>query len=219
MGDSGLPLSFFCIAGQLSALRHGEDAPSATIRGTSSPWRELLPHHSPKIALLSGKWEKIFMLLAAVLLSGVSVFAQSNEQLKADVNEDGVVDFADVVAVIDIIQQGRQANSTIYYWYVGNSMPSTVDTSNLKSSAAEIGWHIMDDTAISFTVGQCVVENQSTWYVCIPVINGSAFTKVLSGGIDVTTTYRVTTETIDGQEYTIFEQKQATKKLKCVFSK
>ena len=56
MGDSGLPLLFFCIAGQLSVLRQGRP-PSATLRESSSPWRELHPNHSPRIALLSGKWE------------------------------------------------------------------------------------------------------------------------------------------------------------------
>ena len=38
--------------------------------------------------------KKLIMLLAAVLLSSVSAFAQSgnNEPLKGDVNEDGTVD-------------------------------------------------------------------------------------------------------------------------------
>ena len=163
--------------------------------------------------------KKIFMLLAAVLLSGASALAQSGNPVKGDVNGDGVVDVADIVAVIDIMQNGGGTDDGKYYWYVGNTKPTHIDKSDVKTAPNEIGWHVMDESVSSMIVGQCVVENQSTWYVCIPVINGSAFTKVLSGGIDVTTTYRVTTETIDGQEYTIFEQKQASKKLKYEFSK
>ena len=46
------------------------------------------------------KTKKFFLLLAAVLLGSVSAMAQSgnNNPLKGDVNEDGVVDVADVVA-------------------------------------------------------------------------------------------------------------------------
>ena len=48
--------------------------------------------------------QNFFMLLAAVLLSGASAFAQSgnNESLMGDVNGDGRVDIVDVTTVIDI---------------------------------------------------------------------------------------------------------------------
>ena len=64
--------------------------------------------------------KKLFLLLAAVLLSSVSAFAQSgnNEPLKGDVNGDEVVDVADIVAIIDIIKNPAQPQTT-YYWYVG----------------------------------------------------------------------------------------------------
>ena len=72
--------------------------------------------------------QKIFMLLAAVLLSSASMFAQSNEPLKGDVNGDGVVDVADVVAVIDIIAKSQNDSETTYYWYVGQTDPSTMSS-------------------------------------------------------------------------------------------
>ena len=64
--------------------------------------------------------KKLFLLLAAVLLSSVSAFAQSgnNEPLKGDVNGDEVVDVADIVAIIDIIKNNGEPQVT-YYWYVG----------------------------------------------------------------------------------------------------
>ena len=68
------------------------------------------------------KTKKFLMLLAAVLLSSVSAFAQSgnNEPLKGDVNEDGVVDVADIAALIAIIKNNAQVQTT-YYWYVGTN--------------------------------------------------------------------------------------------------
>ena len=52
--------------------------------------------------------QKFLMLLAVVLLSCASAFAQSgnNNPLKGDVNEDGKVDVADIAAVINIMKNG-----------------------------------------------------------------------------------------------------------------
>ena len=48
--------------------------------------------------------KSIFLTFAAMLLVSVSAFAQSGETpLKGDVNEDGVVDVADINAIISII--------------------------------------------------------------------------------------------------------------------
>ena len=110
-------------------------------------------------------------------------------------------------------------DAPVYYWYVGNTKPTSVDTNNIQTSATEIGWHNMDTSASIISVGQCVVSVSSNWYVCIPVINNSAFTKVLSGGIDVTSAFYVSTESIAGESYTIFQQKETTKKFKHDFSK
>lgn len=106
-----------------------------------------------------------------------------------------------------------------YYWYVGTSKPTSIDTNDIKTSATEIGWHNMDKTASTISVGQCAAVESSTWYVCIPVINNSAFIKVLSSGMDVTSTFNVSTESISGKSYTIFQQIETSKKFKYDFSK
>ncbi|MBR5656332.1 MAG: hypothetical protein IKW98_06585 [Prevotella sp.] len=164
--------------------------------------------------------QRIFMMLAAMLLS-IGAFAQSgNEPLKGDVNEDGRVDVADIVAIVDIIMKGGSTpQPTTYYWYVGTELPDAVDTNNIKSSAAEIGWHYMDVNTEILNVGQCVVDVSSNWYILIPVINDSAFTKVLSMGVDVTWGFEVSSITIAGQQYTLFYQIEPTKKFKYNFSK
>ena len=81
------------------------------------------------------KTKKFFMLLAAVLLSSASAMAQSgnNEPLKGDVNGDGVVDVADIAAVIAIIKNNA-ASQTVYYWYVGTTEPTS------SSDQSSEGW-------------------------------------------------------------------------------
>lgn len=67
--------------------------------------------------------KKIFMLLAVVLLSSASVFAQ----VKGDVNVDGIVDVADIAAVIAIMKNGGgTGGETTYYWYVGTTKPTSL---------------------------------------------------------------------------------------------
>jgi hypothetical protein len=66
--------------------------------------------------------KKILSLLAAFfMLFGTSAMAQVDSTLEGDVNGDGVVDIADITAVIAIIKQNAEANPT-YYWYVGNEL-------------------------------------------------------------------------------------------------
>ena len=57
------------------------------------------------------KTKKFFMLLAAMLLSCTSAFAQNgnNSPAKGDVNDDGTVDVADIVNVIKIMKDGGGA--------------------------------------------------------------------------------------------------------------
>lgn len=63
-----------------------------------------------------------FLLLAAVLLGSVSVKAQSETPLKGDVNGDGKVDVADIVAIIEIMKNnGGTTGETTYYWYIGTN--------------------------------------------------------------------------------------------------
>ena len=87
------------------------------------------------------KTKKIFMLLAAVLLSA-SAFAQSgnNEPLKGDVNEDGTVDVADMVSIIRIMKDGGGAvGEKQVYWYAGTNNGNAVTADNFIDVATKIG--------------------------------------------------------------------------------
>lgn len=106
---------------------------------------------------------KFFMLLAAVLLSA-SAFAQSEGTgtLKGDVNEDGVVDVADINAVIQIMKKGGGiAKETAYYWYVGATAPTALptDDSNL-ATGTNPGWRKISDSKPS--VGTVIFDGTTS---------------------------------------------------------
>ena len=84
---------------------------------------------------------KIFALFAAMmLLMGTTAMAQSDDTkntsttettLKGDVNNDGVVDVADIAAVIAVMhEQGTVAPQ--YYWYVGQTEPTADNYTTLE---------------------------------------------------------------------------------------
>ena len=85
---------------------------------------------------------KIFALFSAmILLVGTTAMAQSDNakttetEIKGDVNNDGVVDVADIAAVIAVMHE-QGTVETQYYWYVGNENPmNTGMATNIDASA------------------------------------------------------------------------------------
>ena len=99
--------------------------------------------------------KKILSLLAAFfMLFGTSAMAQVDSTLEGDVNGDGVVDIADITAVIAIIKQNAEANPT-YYWYVGITDPSTMTSiSPIVTNTTSPGWRLIGNnkpTSSTFT--------------------------------------------------------------------
>ena len=75
--------------------------------------------------------KKMLSLLAAFfMLFGTSAMAQVESTLEGDVNGDGVVDIADITAVIAIIKQNAEANPT-YYWYAGWTEPTEANIATI----------------------------------------------------------------------------------------
>ena len=82
---------------------------------------------------------KFFMLLAAMLLMSVCTFAQNNTSLKGDVNEDGTVDVADLVSVIQIMKDaGGAVGEKMYYWYAGVNGGNAVTETNFTDISSKI---------------------------------------------------------------------------------
>ncbi len=104
------------------------------------------------------KTKKFLMLLAAMLLSCTSAFAQNgnNTPVKGDVNEDGTVDVADIVAVIDIMKNGG-GTATVGYFYLGTTKPTAANYKTLPGVVTSFA--SIDDaigTKVSVAAGQTI---------------------------------------------------------------
>lgn len=78
--------------------------------------------------------KKILSLLAAFfMLFGTSAMAQVDSTLEGDVNEDGVVDVADIAAVIQIMKETQ--GTTEYYFHIWKE-PSTTVVKSINNSGA-----------------------------------------------------------------------------------
>lgn len=114
--------------------------------------------------------KKILSLLAAFfMLFGTSAIAQVDSTLEGDVNGDGVVDIADITAVIAIIKQNAEANPT-YYWYVGKENPASIDTS--KEGWTTLGSDLSKVTHIQADTSNNPDYTFPNWYVVIPTSLG-----------------------------------------------
>ena len=122
--------------------------------------------------------KRLFMTLAAMLLVSVGAFAQSNEPLKGDVNGDGVVDVADIAAVIAIIK--NNASQETYYWYVGQTDPSTMTSiTPVVNDASSPGWRLIGSSIGTYTFSSPLHNSETNpivsspsaytnWYVAVP---------------------------------------------------
>ena len=148
---------------------------------------------------------KKILLLFVVMLGTLCAYAQSNTPIKGDVNEDGVVDVADIVAIIDIMMNGggTSANYGYYYWYIGTTDPTTMtDITPIVSDNSSPGWRLIGNALPSNEMLWNGVENnisfgeRSEYYLALPsstlkVYNGAGYcemdgytslgTKVING--------------------------------------
>lgn len=155
--------------------------------------------------------KKILSLLAAFfMLFGTSAMAQVDSTLEGDVNGDGVVDIADITAVIAIIKQNAEANPT-YYWYVGQENPANMTSiSPVVTDNTSPGWRLIgtsiptysasnplwnaDDINITFT-------DRNIYYIAVPNASIKIYNVANGSVMDSFTTSEVT---INGVKYTIY---------------
>ena len=76
----------------------------------------------------------LFVLSALMMLMSTSAMAQS-ETIKGDVNGDGVVDVADIAAVIKIMTENGSIEKK-YYWYVGQEAVTADNYTTLAESSS-----------------------------------------------------------------------------------
>lgn len=168
--------------------------------------------------------QKILMLLAAVLLGSVSAIAQSgnNEPLKGDVNEDGVVDVADIAAVIEIMKNGGGIGGETFYWYAGQTKPESidgvpdVDDTNFTNNK----WHTFGSTgSTSTTINKTVTGGTAGnyWYIAVP--NGFIATTSDLTTPDTSMTQLSNTITVNGSTYVIWRSNTTPAKVTVMMAK
>ena len=128
-----------------------------------------------------------FVFAAMMLLVSSSAMAQS-ETLKGDVNADGVVDVADIAAIIKIMQEaGGAVEATKYYWYVGQTNPANLNES-FNPEGVE-GWTKLTSTPTSIDISIRTSDGSKVqWYLACPSQYGfdTNVNGVKVGGWDIT---------------------------------
>jgi hypothetical protein len=95
---------------------------------------------------------KIFALVAAFfMLMGGSAWAQAD--VKGDVNKDGVVNEQDIAAILAIMAKNNGvAEKTKYYWYVGQTNPSTMTSiTPVVSDTSSPGWRLIGTSVPNYS--------------------------------------------------------------------
>lgn len=161
---------------------------------------------------------KIFALFAAMmLLVGTTAMAQSDDTkntsttettLKGDVNADGVVDVADIAAVIAVMQE-QSADGQKYYWYAGQVEPISMENDpEISREYTCNNWFelgVILPTAINQRVTNGVFGN--VWYAAVPTDAG-----LVAGiaGVEDTSMAKIETITVNGVKYDVWEASGVT---------
>ena len=82
---------------------------------------------------------KKFFLMAAMLLTSMCAFAQSEntEPLKGDVNGDGKIDVADITAIVKIIMENGGGTAHNYTWYLGETEQESFTTADFNMTGTK----------------------------------------------------------------------------------
>jgi hypothetical protein len=117
--------------------------------------------------------KKIFML-AAMLLMSVGAFAQNNEPLEGDVNNDGTVDVADIVGILKIMKDGGGAvGEKMCYWYSGTNNGNVVTADNFTDVASRIPESEFPETGSVTANGQYVYFVMPEYYHLESLVDGN----------------------------------------------
>ena len=157
----------------------------------------------------------LFVLSALMMLMSTSAMAQS-ETVKGDVNGDGVVDVADIAAVIKIMTENGSIEKK-YYWYAGQENPANMTSiSPIVTDNTSPGWRLIGTTIPSYSASNMLWnenkgiivtgESLAKQYVAIPA-KSSACPRD-GGGNDASTVdiyTKLNNVTISGVEYKVYE--------------
>ena len=160
----------------------------------------------------------VFLLTAFMMLFSVSANAQSNgTPIKGDVNEDGVVDIADINAIIDIMKNGGgTGGETKYYWYVGVIPPT--DPNNPDENKENNKWTLLTSEPSSISVNTDMQIPVAIWYIAIPHSYGfQAYDS--TGASPDNATFTKSQVTINNIQYDLFTGNNKAISINAVFKK
>ena len=153
------------------------------------------------------KTKKIF-LMATMLLMSMCSFAQSGngKPLKGDVNGDDVVDIADVVAVLKIMKDGGgTAETPVYYWYVGTTVPT--DPTNSEQNTGLNKWTSLGTSLPTSSIKVAKSDDTNyayhTWYIAAPTAANFTLYNA-SNGMSVETAWAKSTFNVGSIQYTLW---------------
>lgn len=156
------------------------------------------------------KTKKLF-LMAAMLLMSVCTNAQSETPLKGDVNEDGMVDMADVSFILNIIREKAKQNQpeTEYFIYAAQTPPSAEQNpkdnvlQHTGSGRQAPGWYSLGTTIPSTIMRSFTSDDRVDWYVAVPT---DGYYRDTAGDYRGAGFYeQVETLFYDGVPYTVFK--------------
>lgn len=159
-----------------------------------------------------------FLLAAFLMLFSVSANAQSGgTPIKGDVNEDGVVDIADINAIIDIMKNGGgTGGETKYYWYVGVIPPT--DPNNPDENTGNNKWTLLTSEPSSISVNTDMQIPVAIWYIAIPHSYGFQAYDSTGASPDIAT-FTKSQVTINNIQYDLFTGNNKAISINAVFKK
>ena len=157
-----------------------------------------------------------------MLLVSVGAFAQSNEPLQGDVNGDGVVDVADIAAVIAIIKNNAAAPQPTYYWYVGQTNPSTMTSISGTADYNNGGGWTSTGSSVPETINQLVkgFDKTKEIFVAVPITTGTTLKPTASDMTTIDTSVQtVSTKTLNSVNYQIYTYGTGSARKTIMFAK
>ena len=161
------------------------------------------------------KTKLFFVLASLMMLMSTSAMAQS-ETIKGDVNGDGIVDVADIAAVIKIMTENGDIKKK-YYWYVGQENPAKMTSiSPIVDDNTSPGWRLIGTskpTSSTFTSTNMLwngVENEILFssrdisYIAIPYKPLQMWDVTTNDGMFYTIQNNGNTININGVDYYVY---------------
>lgn len=170
---------------------------------------------------------KKILFLFVVMLGTLGAYAQSNTTpIKGDVNEDGVVDVADIVAIIEIMMNGGGENGAkdgYYYWYVGQTDPNNINSIGTLATDYNSGggWYELG-TSVPGSINQLVkgFDSSQDIYVAVPVTTGTTLKPVASDMTTIdTSVIELTTKVFDNVTYKFYSYGSGSARKTIMFAK